>query len=147
MRPHKKPHEITEDKVALFGKVDEQLRSFHREIGFISKKKPSDPLNNFKLGFINQTLTKANELVGDKYRPFPDFTTFDVEGTLPTASDVVMMLDQYLDALKTFKRDHCDICGWNLPRLEASYDIEADEEEDDTNDDGEELDEDGEDDE
>lgn len=112
--------EITEEKVALFEKVNEQLHSFYREIGLISKKKPSEPLNKFKLGFINQTLNKANDLLGEEYRPFPDFMTFDIEASIPTASDVVMMLDQYSESLKKFKADHYDVYnhGWHKPKAE-----------------------------
>lgn len=118
--------EITEEKIALFRTVNKQLPSFYREIGLISKKNPREEVNKFKLGFINQTLTKANDLLGDEYRPFPDFMTFDVEASLPTASDVVMMLDQYSEALKKFKADHYNIYqrAWKKPEAEIGEDDE-----------------------
>lgn len=82
-------------------------------------------------------LTKANELFGEDYRPFPDFTTFDVEGSIPTASDVVMMLDQYSEALKQFRGDHWGAYGhkWNLPKPEIDDSGEEDDDETDEDDD------------
>jgi hypothetical protein len=121
MAKHYDPHKITEDNIVLFEKNHKQLQSFYREIGLISKKKPSEPLNKFKLGFINQVLVTVNQLLGEEYRPFPDFTTFDVEGSLPTASDVVMMLSQYLKVMDKYRSDHTHqsfVGGsyyWNLP--------------------------------
>jgi hypothetical protein len=110
---------IEPEKIRLFEKTEAQLEGFFEEIGNISKKKPDDAINKFKLGFINQMLESANQLLGDEYRPFPDFTTFDLD-TLPSASDVVTMLSQYLRTLDKFRSDHShvDVGGWywNVPK-------------------------------
>lgn len=109
---------IEREKVRLFEKTEAQLEGFFEEIGNISKKKPDDAINKFKLGFVNQMLETANTLLGDEYRPFPDFDKFDVD-TLPTSSDVVTMLSQYLRSMDTFRKDYTNMNGgwyyWNLP--------------------------------
>ena len=43
-------------------------------------------------------------LVG-KFKPFPDFETFD-EDELPTNSDVMIVLSQYLNALESWRSAH-----------------------------------------
>lgn len=134
--------EISAEAVRLFTRVDKQLITFYKEIGLISKKKPSEPLNKFKLGFINQTIGKANELLGEEFRPFPDFTLFDVEASLPTASDVVMMLAHYQTAMQSFKAAHSTYRDWNLPKPKPQATDQDDYEEDDE---GDEFDEDEED--
>jgi hypothetical protein len=96
---------ITTELIAVFEKTEAQVEGFFEEIGNICKKKPDDALNVFKIGFINQVLLKANQLLGDEYRPFPDFTSFDVEGSIPTASDVVVMLSQYLKVMDEYRSD------------------------------------------
>ena len=105
-------------KVRLFEKTEAQLEGFFEEIGNISKKKPDDAINKFKLGFVNQMLETANTLLDEEYRPFPDFDKFDID-TPPTASDVVTMLSQYLRSMDTFRKDHTSMSGgwyyWNLP--------------------------------
>lgn len=88
-----------------FDSLEVQLQSFYSEISGISAKKPDSPINKFKLTFINQTLRNVNRVLGDAYVPFPDFRTFD-EADLPTASDVVMMLAQYLECMDRFFRSH-----------------------------------------
>lgn len=98
--------EIGKESLRRFEKTEAQLEGFFEEIGNLSKKKPDDAVNPFKLGFINQMLERANELLGDDYRPFLNFTTFDVEATVPTTSDVVTMLSQYLRSMDKFRKDH-----------------------------------------
>jgi len=91
-----------------FDKVRGQLEALHEEIGILSKKKPDDAVNVFKLKFVNQVLTEANSILDDEYLPFGGFSAFD-EDVLPTNSDVVMMLSQYL---KCFEGQHKDQKLW-----------------------------------
>lgn len=79
-----------------FRRIRAQLEVLHEEIGLLSKKKPDDPVNVFKLKFINQLLTEANSILDEGYIPFAEFSTFD-EDALPTNSDVVMILSLYLE--------------------------------------------------
>lgn len=92
------------EDIRVFEKTEAQLEGFYEEIGNIAKKKPDDAVNTFKLGFINQMLESANRLLGEDYLPFPDFEKFDPD-VLPTASDVVTMLSQYLRSMDKFRKD------------------------------------------
>ena len=87
-----------------FKKCKAQLESFETEIGILSRKSPNDPLNKFKLKFINQIISKANSILGEDYRPFADFNEFD-EVSLPSNSDVVLMLAQYLKCMERLRLD------------------------------------------
>ena len=98
--------QLTKEQSVTFDKAEEKLSTFHADIEKLSNKKPDGVLNAFKLRFINQVLGTVNQLLGEEYRPFLDFKVFDVEGSMPSASDVVMMLSQYRNAMKKFRRDH-----------------------------------------
>jgi hypothetical protein len=94
------------EDVQEFEKLEQQLHSFLTEISELSKKKPNDPLNKFKLKFINGALDRLNKLLGND-RPFPDFDLFDVDA-LPTNSDVVVILAQYAAAAYRFRTANTD---------------------------------------
>lgn len=78
-------------------KVFEQVRTLKYEFRALSSKKPNEPLNNFKVKYVNQTLADANAVLGDD-KPYENFELFSDE-ELPTNSDVLMMLSLYLDRL------------------------------------------------
>jgi hypothetical protein len=88
--------------VNFFEKVKAQLGQLRSEVSALSKSKPDNPINKFKLGFINEKLAEANTILTGEFTPFKDFTVFDVEN-LPTNSDVVMILSQYLDGLEAWR--------------------------------------------
>jgi hypothetical protein len=105
-----------EKDAADFEKLELQLHACRHEISELSKTKPNDPLNKFKLTLINQIITKMNSMLGDK-QVFDDFTIFDSD-VLPSNSDVVFVLAQYTDAAHTYReqntqRDGQDYC-WKL---------------------------------
>ncbi|MCR4290058.1 MAG: hypothetical protein NUV86_07345 [Candidatus Scalindua sp.] len=93
-------------QVEAFLKLQPQLKSAYAEISLLSKKKPNDQLNKFKLKFINNMLSQANELLGKKYKPFPDdFDLFD-EDDMPFNSDIVFMLSNYIECLEKLRCDN-----------------------------------------
>ncbi|MGB2864165.1 MAG: hypothetical protein WBC05_12620 [Sedimentisphaerales bacterium] len=102
----------------LFDTSEDQISTMYEEIGLLSKKKPDGPVNKFKLKFINDILKKVNKIMGAEYMPFDDFNTFD-EDALPTASDVVFILSQYLKSMDKFRFDNTySLSGdryWRLP--------------------------------
>ena len=61
------------EEVNTFEKLQAQLEGLHTEISSLSKKSQNDALNKFKLKFVNQILSEANLLLGEKYKPFNDF--------------------------------------------------------------------------
>lgn len=77
--------------------VRSQLRALRLAIQKLSDKNPNEKMNEFKLGFVNQTLEKCNELLGES-KPYDTFTIFD-SVLLPTNSDVVVILDVYETAM------------------------------------------------
>lgn len=89
------------DDILEFEKLEQQLHSFLDDISELSKKRPNDPPNKFKLKFINTTLSKLNSLLKDD-RPFAEFKQFDID-ELPSNSDVVLLLSQYAAAVHRFR--------------------------------------------
>jgi len=87
--------------VESFEKLESQIHSSRREIAELSRKKPNDAINKFKLGHLNALLAKSNEFLVDDV-PLEGFTIFD-EDQLPTNSDAVFVLAQYTDALHRFR--------------------------------------------
>src|SRR4051794_4753707 len=96
--------EISVEEVHTFEMVEAQLEGFFEEISILAKKKPDDAVNKFKLGFINQTLKAANGILGSSYKPFPDFEEFDIEGSIPSTSDTVTILSQYLRSMDLYRK-------------------------------------------
>jgi len=93
-----------------FEKAEAQLDALHKELGVLSKKKPNDGINPFKLKLVNSVLRKANELLEKKYKPFSDFELFDLDD-IPTNSDVVMILAQYLNCMEKLRSDNIGFDG------------------------------------
>jgi hypothetical protein len=93
------------EQAILFDITEEQIQGLYTEIALLSKKKPDEAVNKFKLQFINELLEKINSLLTKNYLPFRDFRSFDVE-MLPTTSDVALVLSQYLKVMEKFRFDH-----------------------------------------
>jgi len=97
---------MNKQQVETFLKLQPQLKSAYDEIALLSKKKPTDSLNTFKLKFTNSILSRANEILEDKYKPFPDDFTLFNEDDMPNNSDVVFILSHYLTALEKLRCDN-----------------------------------------
>jgi hypothetical protein len=98
------------DDVDRFEKVVGQLQSVYDELTVLSKKNPSDALNKFKIRFVNRLLAESLEVLGEGYRPFDDFTEFDVDD-MPQNSDVVFILGQYLQCFEKLRADNSKRMG------------------------------------
>ena len=96
---------MSEDQVNEFEKVQGQTSSLHQEIGALTKKSQNDAINKFKLKFVNKTIAEANQILGNKYKPYSDFDQFSDE-ELPTTSDVTMILGQYLNCFEKLRTDN-----------------------------------------
>ncbi len=88
----------------VFNKMAIQLSKLRDEMSVLSSKKPDEPVNKFKLTLINQVLTDANRILEKKNKPFADFETFD-ENDLPSNSDVVVILSQYIGCIDKQQTD------------------------------------------
>lgn len=91
--------------VDVFEKLSGQLISVYEEISLLSKKRPNDAVNKFKLKFLNTLISDSNEFLSDKYKPFDDFNIFN-EDDIPQNSDVVFILSQYIQCFEKFRADN-----------------------------------------
>jgi hypothetical protein len=91
--------------IDLFEKLNAQLDGLHQEISTLTRKSPNDAVNAFKLGLINTILEKCNELLGDDFRPFSDFSVFQLDA-MPSNSDVNFILSQYIECAEQFRSDN-----------------------------------------
>lgn len=96
---------MTEYDVSKFEKLKIQIEEIYKEISLLSKKAPNAAINKFKLKFVNTLLETANELLTGKYKPFNDFNIFE-EDELPTNSDIVLIISQYIECLEKLKLDN-----------------------------------------
>ncbi len=99
-------------QVEFYEKIFAQLVQLHKEIGELSKKKPDDPINIFKIKFINEKLGEANRFLQGKHKPFSSFEVFE-EASLPTNSDVVFILSQYIECLEGFRSENVEYSKYN----------------------------------
>src|SRR6266699_6991494 len=95
----------TEAEVEKLEKLIRQLHGLHSEISLLAKKSPNDAVNAFKLKLINKVLQAGNEVLGDKYKPFADFSLFDLDD-LPSNSDVTVVLTQYIQETEGDRSDN-----------------------------------------
>lgn len=98
---------MTEDEINVFEKIYVQLDSLYLEIKEFSKKKPDDTINKFKLDLINKVLDESNSILSKVEKPFEDFSQFNNDD-LPSYSDVIMIIGQYLNCLEKLKSDNVD---------------------------------------
>ena len=91
--------------VDTFEKLTAQLGSLYQEMSALAKKSPNDAINEFKIQFVNGTLTKCNQLLGQKYSPFSEFQTF-LADDMPSNSDVTFILSQYIECAEKFRSDN-----------------------------------------
>jgi len=92
-----------EDFEALFG----QIQVLYDEILTLSKKSPNDCFNVFKINLVNGIVKEANAYF-EKHKknlPIAGFNLFDLD-KLPSNSDVVLVLSQYLQSLEKIRFDN-----------------------------------------
>jgi hypothetical protein len=109
---------MNKQQVEEYLKLQLQMKSTYDEIAILSKKKPADTINLFKLKLVNNILERANVLLKGNYKPFPEeFSLFNSDD-MPTNSDVVFMLSHYLTALEKLRCDNIIddgySCRWKL---------------------------------
>lgn len=84
------------------------LSGIYGELQELSKKKPDTSLNNFKVKSINRVLEPIKELLKEENMyPFLDVLDMD---DMPTNSDVVLILSQYIKSMDIF---HDKYYGYN----------------------------------
>jgi|SRR5208283_2370381 len=82
-----------------------QLKGLQAEISQLARKAPNDAVNAFKLKLINKVINAGNGVLRENYRPFMEFEEFDTD-TVPTNSDVTMILTQYMEQAERYRSDN-----------------------------------------
>lgn len=88
-----------------YHKVKGQMSTLFQEIKDLSKKSPDTQLNPFKLEYINEIIADANKILVGEYKPSKNFELFDKDD-LPSNSDVVMILAQYINSFEDYYNDN-----------------------------------------
>jgi hypothetical protein len=125
--PKRGNKEMTRQQVSEFEKTNAQLGGLFEEISTLSRKSPDSPVNKFKLKLINHCLAASNSILSGQYRPFADFDHFE-EDDLPTNSDAVLVLSQYLNCLEKFRADNIELdygSRWHWKIQEEGDDVIA----------------------
>lgn len=94
----------SQNEIDEFMKLLIQIEKALQDFSDLSKKKPNDGVNKFKLKLVNTLLMKANSIIDQQNKPFEDFEKFD-EDDVPSNSDAVLILTQYVACLRKFGRD------------------------------------------
>lgn len=122
-----KLHKLKTESVYMKdNKTIDQIRTLKYEFQALSSKKPNDVLNEFKVKYVNKSLKAANELLGED-KPYEDFESFSDED-LPTNSDVLMMLNLYLNGMSRYKdansTEHSSPIDWSSEFKTKTWDVE-----------------------
>jgi len=96
---------MNKKQVDAFETLQAQLKGLYDEMQTLVKKNPNDGVNKFKLGLINTVIRNANALLGESQRPINDFVEFG-EDNLPSNSDVLVVLSQYLSCFEKIRADN-----------------------------------------
>lgn len=108
----------TADNVAKYETLKPLLEAMFREFGELSKKKPDGVLNKRKVEVVNRLLKDALVfLENEPTRPYLD--PLD-EDDLPQNSDVLLMLSQFVAAMKAFYDKYY---GWDIAAHEQIWSI------------------------
>jgi hypothetical protein len=87
--------------------IQAKLQGLYDEVLTLTKKSPGDPFNKFKVTLVNGVVAAANGLLTAQgmATPIGGFEELD-DVTLPTNSDVVLVLSQYLQCLEKLRADN-----------------------------------------
>lgn len=80
------------------------LESVFNEVKELSKKKQDGALNTLKVKMINRILERVKKIL--KNDPSVDFLDLLDEETLPTNSDSVLIITQFVSAMDQYKDKH-----------------------------------------
>jgi hypothetical protein len=87
--------------VNKFLMLEKLLNSIYEEMKEFSKKKPDEPLNNFKVKNINRVLGQIKDIL--KGEPTDEFLDLLDEDSLPSNSDCILIIGQFNAAMGQFR--------------------------------------------
>ena len=98
-----------------------KAQGVYSELQALAKKSSNDLINPFKLRLINQCLDNLNSFL--KKSPIDGFAIFD-DADLPTVSDIMFVLSQYLAALEKLRADNINVdfgtWTWNGTNIQTA---------------------------
>ena len=105
----------TDEQVKLYLTINPLLKSAFDEVKEFSKKKQDEELNIKKVKMINRLLGKAKVVLKDE--PTVEYLELLDEDELPTNSDAVLIMSQFISAMNKFYEDHYhyenNMLSWN----------------------------------
>ena len=104
----------TQEEIDIYEELRPKIQSVRDTIKALSSKKPDEALNLFKIRRINILISQANSLLED-LKPYNDFDTFS-EDDLPSNSDVLLIIEVYIDAFNSFRINNTSHGSWDLDR-------------------------------
>ncbi|MCG8377763.1 MAG: hypothetical protein MI702_14895 [Chlorobiales bacterium] len=87
--------------VEKFTMLSGLLNSVYTEMKELSKKKPDEPLNKFKVKNVNRVLEQVKEVLKDE--PTIEFLDLLDDETLPSNSDAILIIGQYIASMRSFR--------------------------------------------
>lgn len=100
----------TPQGVQTYYMISELLKTSYLEIKELSKKKPNDLLNEFKVKKINKILKVIKKLLENE--PTAMFLDLLDDDNLPSNSDVTLVLGEYNASLNNFRKKYSTFDGW-----------------------------------
>ncbi len=104
MKSNSTKYQTTDEQIRLYETITPLLTAAYSELKELSKKKQDDSLNIGKVKMINRLLLKAKDIL--KKEPTNEYLDILDEEELPTNSDAVLIVSQFISALSTFKVAH-----------------------------------------
>lgn len=98
----------TEEKAKTHDTMTPLLEAMYLEFKELSKKKPDSAVSKSKIKIVNRLLDKIRIVLADEESI--DFLDILDEDDVPQASDVTLILSQYVAAMKAFHKKHY---GWD----------------------------------
>ena len=108
----KEAKKTAEEHIKLYETISPLLHSAFNEVKEFSKKKEDEPLNLKKVKMINRLLEKAKVVL--KNEPTVEFLDMLDEDDLPSNSDAVLTMSQFISAMNKFHSDHYHLNGWDI---------------------------------
>lgn len=99
-----KPQDMEETR-SVIAKLD----GLYGEITAAVRRRADAPVTKFQLKLINSVVSEANAVLGNR-KPLSEFTEFE-EDDIPTASDVSMVIAQYVEIFETIRCENIETMG------------------------------------
>lgn len=109
---------VTDEQVELYNTINPLINSIFKELKDFSKKNQNDPINLTKVKMINRLLIKVQIILENE--PSINYLDLLEEDNLPSISDAVLIVSQYISALEIFHSEHYYYdsvlgSGWDNP--------------------------------